>query len=95
MAVAAHPGCRGEPRDPGTAIGGGELRANHGELWQFSDASFAELARAMGAEGIRVQKPGELAGALDKAFSLDGPCVVEIMTEITAVGPLAWLGKPE
>ena len=51
---------------------GGQLRANHAELWQFSDVSFAEVARAMGAEGIQVHKPGELAGALNKAFSADG-----------------------
>ena len=72
---------------------GGELRANHAELWHFSDVSFAEVARTMGAEGICVRKPGELAAALERAFAADGPCVVEVMTEITAVAPLAWLGK--
>jgi acetolactate synthase-1/2/3 large subunit len=72
---------------------GGALRGRHAELWQFSDVSFAEMARAMGAEGVRVQKPVELAGALDKAFSVDGPCVVEVMTEMTATAPLAWLGE--
>ena len=71
---------------------GGELKANHAELWQFSDASFADIARAVGAEAVRVQKPNELSGALDQAFSADGPCVVEVMTERTAVAPLAWLG---
>ena len=71
---------------------GGELKANHAELWRFSDASFADIARSMGAEGICVTKPKQLAGALDQAFSTDGPCVVEVMTEITAVAPLAWLG---
>ena len=71
---------------------GGELRANHAELWQFSDASFAEIARSMGAEGIQVTKPSELAGALDKGFSSDGPCVIEVVTEMTATAPLAWTG---
>ena len=69
---------------------GGELKGNHGELWQFSDASFADIAKSMGADGIRVQKPGELASALENAFSKDGPVVVEVLTEITAVAPLAW-----
>ncbi len=72
---------------------GGDIRGRHAELWQFSDVSFAEMARTMGAEGLRVQKPGELAGALDEAFSVDGPCVVEVMTEMTATAPLAWLGE--
>ena len=76
-----------------SAAYGGQLRGNHAELWQFSDVSFAELARTMGAEGIRVHKPGELAGALEKAFSAKKPCVVEVMTEMTAVAPLAFLGE--
>jgi acetolactate synthase-1/2/3 large subunit len=76
-----------------TAAYGGQLRGNHAELWQFSDVSFAEVARSMGAQGLRVQKPGELAGALDKAFSSKSPSVVEVVTEMTAVAPLAFLGQ--
>jgi acetolactate synthase I/II/III large subunit len=45
----------------------------------------------MGAKGIRVEKPGEIAGALDEAFSANRPCVVEVMTEMTAVAPIATL----
>jgi acetolactate synthase-1/2/3 large subunit len=72
---------------------GGELRGRHAELWQFRDVSFAQVARAIGVEGIRVEKPGELAGALDKAFSCGKPCVVEVVTEMTAMAPLAYLGR--
>lgn len=71
---------------------GGQLEGNHGELWRFSDASFAAIAETMGAKGIRVEKPGQIAGALDQAFSADRPCVVEVMTEQTAVAPMAWAG---
>lgn len=70
---------------------GGQLRANHAELWQFNDVSFAEVARTMGAQGFRVQKPDELPGALDKAFSSGQPSVVEVVTEMSAVAPLAFL----
>jgi thiamine pyrophosphate-dependent acetolactate synthase large subunit-like protein len=59
---------------------GGQLRGKH-----------AELARTMGADGFQVRKPGELSGALDKAFSSKKPSVVEVMTEMTAVAPLAFL----
>ena len=79
--------------DPCKEAYGGELRGNHAELWQFRDVSFAQLAEAMGAEGIRVGQPGELVGALDKAFSCGKPCVVEVITEITAMAPLAYLGE--
>jgi acetolactate synthase-1/2/3 large subunit len=70
---------------------GGNLRGKHAELWQFSDVSFAALARTMGAQGLRVEKPGELPGALEKAFSSNQPSVVEVVTEMTAVAPLAFL----
>ena len=71
---------------------GGKLTGQHGKMWQFMDVNFTDIARTMGVEGIRVQKPGELSGALDKAFSLNKPCVVEVMTDIDAMAPLAFLG---
>jgi acetolactate synthase-1/2/3 large subunit len=70
---------------------GGQLEKNHEQLWRFHDVSFAAMAETMGAKGIKVEKPGELAGALDQAFNAGGPCVVEVMTEITAVAPMATL----
>jgi len=72
---------------------GGQRGARHGDLWQFTDASFAEIAVAMGARGIKVTRPGELDTALDEALSGDGPCVIEVMTEQTALAPLAWVGE--
>ena len=48
---------------------GGQLERNHGDLWKFRDISFAAVAETMGAKGIRVQKPGDLAGALEQAFA--------------------------
>ncbi len=74
---------------------GGRLRRKHAELWRFSDVSFAELARSMGAQGLRVRKPGELSGALDKAFSSKQPSVVEVVSELTALAPLAFLPEGE
>ncbi len=71
---------------------GGELRGRHGELWQFSDASFAAIARSMGAEGIRVERPGEITPALEQALAAGRPCVVEVVTEQTAIPPDTFLG---
>lgn len=72
---------------------GGRLEGRHEELWKFTDASLAAIAESMGAKGILVKKPGELASTLDEAFSSGRPCVVEVLTEITATAPLAYTGE--
>jgi len=70
---------------------GGELEGRHGELWQFQDIDFAKLAQCMGAEGIRVDKPGAFAGALDQALNCGKPCVIDVVAEVEAVAPLGYL----
>jgi acetolactate synthase-1/2/3 large subunit len=70
---------------------GGELEGRHGELWQFQDIGFAKLAQCMGAEGIRVDKPGAFAGALDQALNCGKPCVIDVVAEVEAVAPLGYL----
>ncbi len=71
---------------------GGQLERNHAELWKFSDVSFAAVAETMGARGIRVEKPGEIAGALDQAFAARRPCVVEVLSDIDAIAPWGYVG---
>ena len=46
----------------------------------LDNPSFAEIARAVGLYGVRVEDPGELDDALHAAFAHDGPAVVEVMT---------------
>jgi acetolactate synthase I/II/III large subunit len=72
---------------------GGKLERNHAELWKFTDVSFAKVAETMGAVGIRVEKPAEISGALERAFAVKKPCVVEVLTEIEALAPVARLGR--
>jgi acetolactate synthase-1/2/3 large subunit len=43
--------------------------------------NFAEVARGLGCEGIRVARPDELAGALDAAFAATRPVVVDVRTD--------------
>ncbi|MEE8140177.1 MAG: thiamine pyrophosphate-binding protein [Alphaproteobacteria bacterium] len=62
----------------------------HGDTWKFSDASFVDIARAMGAEGVTVTDPGELRGALDIALASGKPYVVDIASDITAQAPTAF-----
>lgn len=70
---------------------GGALKANHAELWKFADVSFASVAEQIGAKGITVRKPGEIGGALDEAFSCGKPCVIDVLTEIEALAPTAFI----
>jgi acetolactate synthase-1/2/3 large subunit len=43
---------------------------------------YAMLARACGAEGIRVTTPGELGDALNAAVSADRPTVVDVAVDV-------------
>ena len=71
---------------------GGQLERNHGELWKFSAVSFAAVAETMGAKGIRVEKPGEISAALQQAFEVKGPCVIEVISDINAIAPWGEVG---
>ncbi|TME46693.1 MAG: thiamine pyrophosphate-binding protein [Chloroflexi bacterium] len=46
--------------------------------------NFAQVARGLGCEGIRVERPEELPGALDAAFAATRPVVVDVRTDPTA-----------
>lgn len=59
------------------------------EMWVFTEVDFAALAEHIGAVGIRVEKPSQLAPALDRALSLDRPVVIDVVTDIDALAPLA------
>ena len=61
--------------------------------WLFPDASFAAIAESMGATGLTVDKPGDFASALDRAFSAEGPVVMDVKSHIDAIAPQAWLPR--
>jgi len=61
------------------------------ELWRFSDFNFAKVAEAMGCAGMRVEKPGEIKGALQEALSVSNkPVIVEVMSDVKEMAPTAW-----
>lgn len=45
----------------------------------LDNPSFAKVAEAIGFLGIRVEDPGDLKGALQKAFAYEGPALVEVI----------------
>jgi acetolactate synthase-1/2/3 large subunit len=68
---------------------GGQQTEGGRSLWTFNKMNFARLAEDMGALGIRVEKPGEIAGALAQALKADRPVVIDVVTDIEALAPLA------
>ena len=51
------------------------------ELWRFNDTNFAAIAENMGALGIRVEKPGEIRGAIEQALASGRTAVVDVATD--------------
>jgi pyruvate dehydrogenase (quinone) len=47
----------------------------------LDNPSFAEVARAIGLHGVRVEKPSDLEGGLRDALAHPGPALIEVMTE--------------
>ncbi|KHD86801.1 ubiquinone-dependent pyruvate dehydrogenase [Heyndrickxia ginsengihumi] len=45
---------------------------------QLDSPDFAAIARAMGMEGIRVEDPGDLEGAVEKALAHNGPAIIDV-----------------
>ncbi len=78
-----------QERDGVEAIYGG-TSAGSDELWLFEDTDFAAIAESMGCLGITVDKPGEIAGALDRAFTADRPVVIDVKTAVEGIAPRAW-----
>jgi acetolactate synthase-1/2/3 large subunit len=68
---------------------GGTQTEQARELWTYNKVDFARLAEDMGALGIRVEKPGEIAGALAQALAANRPAVIDVVTDIDALAPLA------
>ena len=64
-----------------------EQRAAEWDVWQTSlhNPNFSEYARLCGALGIRVTDVSQLDKAFAAAFSHDGPCLVEVMTDAELV----------
>ena len=68
---------------------GGQQTEQARELWTFNKVNFARIAEDMGALGIRVEHPGGLTAALAQALAADRPAVIDVVTDIDALAPLA------
>jgi len=60
------------------------------ELVRFGPTDFTAVAKSFGVRGIRVEQPGEIAGALQQALAADEPVVVDVVTDLEPRAPEAW-----
>lgn len=67
----------------------GQQEKLYGEAYgcEFQSPNFAEIANACGGFGIRVEKPDDLAPALEKAFAADAPSIVDVSTTYKPIPP--------
>ena len=61
------------------------------ELVRFGPTNFADVAGMFGLRGIRVEQPGQLAGALREALASDETVIVDVATDIDCRAPEPWL----
>jgi acetolactate synthase-1/2/3 large subunit len=62
-----------------------------GEIWRFQKSvDFAKLGEALGCAAFRVDKPGQLKELLPKAFAMNRPVVIDVVTEENALAEKAW-----
>jgi pyruvate dehydrogenase (quinone) len=48
---------------------------------RLDNPNFADVAKAMGLYGVRVEEPADLAGAMEAAFSHTGAAVIDVLTD--------------
>jgi acetolactate synthase I/II/III large subunit len=68
---------------------GGEQTEQARELWTYRKVNFAQLAGDIGAIGIRVEEPSDIAPAISRALTADRPVIVDVVTDIGALAPTA------
>ncbi|MXY77422.1 MAG: thiamine pyrophosphate-binding protein [Acidimicrobiia bacterium] len=68
---------------------GGQQTPEGRRLWTFNEVDFARLAQGMGAMGIRVEKPDQFGAALERALAAERPVIIDVVTDIEAMAPLA------
>ncbi|HXW40486.1 MAG TPA: thiamine pyrophosphate-binding protein [Xanthobacteraceae bacterium] len=68
---------------------GGKQTDKARELWTFSKVNFARLAEDMGALGIRVETAAAFPAALAQALAANRPAVIDVVTDIEALAPVA------
>ncbi|MFL2932486.1 MAG: thiamine pyrophosphate-binding protein [bacterium] len=70
---------------------GGKQHGKAHELWHFEKTNFVQVAKSMGAKGIRIEKEKDLKQKLQTALKTKtGPIIVDVVTDIKALAPGAY-----
>jgi len=64
------------------------LYGGHTDACQLSPVDHAAIARACGCEGLRVERPGDFAAALDRAMKSPVTTVIDVVTDPKAYPPI-------
>ena len=75
------------------ALGNVYLRARNqsesaAKLTLLGDHDWVGFARSLGADGVRVETPGDLASAFERAFAATGPFLVDVRCDPEATTPV-------
>jgi acetolactate synthase-1/2/3 large subunit len=69
----------------------GKPDSRSGEIWRFQKSvDFSKVAETLGCAGFRVDKPGQLQELLPRAFAMNRPVVIDVVTEENALAEKAW-----
>ena len=67
-----------------------KLTDRSNEMFPRTKDNFAKIAEDMGAIGIRVENPEDIKPAFQRALEEELPVVIDIVSDIEVVAPLAW-----
>jgi acetolactate synthase I/II/III large subunit len=63
--------------------------------WSFGSLNFAQIARELGCEGVRVERPDQIGDALRAGLASERPVVIDVITDQTAVHPRGWMPEAQ
>jgi len=71
---------------------GGDPDERGREMWGFGAVDFARVAESLNCAGMRVEKPDQVAPAIEKALAAQRPVVIDVVTDHRAFSPKTWTG---
>ena len=73
------------------AYGGEPYGRAYQDLMMFEDVDLARVAQAIGCYAERIERPADIGGAMERAFAAGKIAVLDMVSDIDAMGPVARL----